>query len=80
MNGGGLKTPWTVLLLTPDYEADTYGQDSYLAHVEADGTEAAVREARMQMAETFEDFDPDNEDDLFVIAVFAGHHQDVQPA
>lgn len=34
--------PYTVLLLRPDYIAEPYGQDTYLAHVEAENPDEAV--------------------------------------
>lgn len=72
--------PFTVLLLKPDYASDAFGQDTALAHVEADGTADAVWKARAAVGEQIEDFDiAEQEDDLFVIAVFEGHLQDVQP-
>lgn len=41
--------PFTVLLLYPDYAADTFGQDTYLAYVHAVDAEEAVTKARDQV-------------------------------
>lgn len=66
---------FTVILLYPDYAAHVYGQDTYIAHVEADDVAHAISEARD--AATKDSDSVDEEDDWYVIAVFAGHHQDL---
>jgi hypothetical protein len=68
---------WTVLLLYPDYMANTYGQDSYLAWVPATSSVFAVLRAKQEFKRKLDPPDPDfNVDDLFVIAVFRGKHKD----
>ncbi len=44
---------YTVLMLYPDFIAENYGEDNYLAHVEADTVGEALAQAQ-RMA--FEDF------------------------
>ena len=65
---------YTVLLLRPDYASDTFGQDTYLSHVNATTATGAIglaqREACVQ---------DDNETptDYYPLAVFAGHLDDL---
>jgi len=67
---------YTVLLLYPDYMADNFGQDTYLALVEADSVAEAQELAREKAAEN----DPDTENDFHVLATFHGWHDDVKEA
>lgn len=39
---------YTVLLLRPDYIADEFGKDTYLAHVTADGAKEAMEAAQLE--------------------------------
>jgi hypothetical protein len=67
--------PYTVILLRPDYIADPYGQDTYLAWVEADTVRQAVSFAQHRAIDndfTAESFDGDP-DDYFVQGCFEGH-------
>ena len=41
---------YTLLLLRPDYMADDFGTDTYLAQVKADSVEAAVLAAQAEVA------------------------------
>ena len=72
---------YTVLLLRPDYLAENYGQDTYMDHVEATTPAGAVDEARGRAVSI--DYGADVADatpeDYFALAVFAGHHDDVNP-
>jgi hypothetical protein len=66
------KRKFTVVLLYPDYMADDYGTDLYVAHVEADTPEQSVPLAQAQAAEYQEEFDGDPAD-FAMILVFEGH-------
>jgi hypothetical protein len=80
---------YTVLLLVPDYLANTFGQDTFafLADVEAPGARAealvrvAVAEARDAALDAFnqDGFDPEEAKAFHVLAVYAGHHDDINP-
>jgi len=72
---------YTVLLLRPDYIADTFGQDTYMDHVEATTPAGAVDETRTRAIalDYGEDKDEAIPEAYFVLAVFAGHHDDVAP-
>jgi hypothetical protein len=65
---------YTVILLRPDYVADVFGQDTYLAHVEASVSSDAVIRAQI---EANEQDDGNNSLDYYPLAVFAGHLDDL---
>ncbi len=77
---------YTVLLLRPDYIADEFGKDTYLARVAADSVEEA---AFLAQAEAwFNDLPPDEPvptpdestmDDYHVLFVCVGHLKDLKP-
>jgi hypothetical protein len=75
---------YTVILLRPDYIADTFGQDTYMGHVEAGSVEMAQMLARREAYELDIDeedrcnYAPDTPEDYFVIAVIAGEHMDIK--
>lgn len=69
---------WTVILLYPDYAAETYGHDTFMTSVEAEDPEGAVREARDEACDALEER-PDNPEDFFVVAVIEGEHEDINP-
>ena len=71
------------VLLRPDWIADPYGQDTYLAHVEArdvqEAQETAQREAYQTNNSPSDDsYDLDEAADYFVLAVFEGHLNDLK--
>ena len=66
--------PYTVLVLRPDYMATNYGQDTFLAHVEATGPAQAQRIARQQAAET--DRSDVSSEDYYILLLIEGHHYD----
>ena len=75
---------FTVLLLYPDYIADTFGHDTYLAHVEAatetDAVLAAQTEADASLAKSENTPGPEMDIVHFhVLAVFYGWHDDMNP-
>lgn len=72
---------YTVILLRPDYIADTFGQDTYMDHVEAPTPADAVDEARVRAVSI--DYGADvtepQPEDYLALAVFAGHLDDLTP-
>lgn len=66
---------FTVLLLRPDYVADTFGQDTYLAHVKAPTVALAQEAAQKEAADA--DREPDG-GGYFVLMVVRGLHNDVK--
>lgn len=66
--------PYTVLVLRPDYMATNYGQDTFLAHVEATSPAQAQSIARRQAADA--DHSEGASDDYYVLLVLEGHHCD----
>lgn len=69
---------WTVILLYPDYMAENYGQKTFMTSVDAETPEAAVAAARKEVSES-EDTELQDPEDMFVIAVIEGEHQDHNP-
>ena len=71
---------YTVILLYPDYIADNYGQETYLAHVTANSPELAVRAAQTRAFTDNPEY-ADNGDlpDFYPLAVFAGQLEDLKP-
>jgi len=82
--------PYTVLLLYPDYIADEWGIETYLAHVTADNPKDADKLARMDAAAA-QPGDPDCDDDdaqesraqlaadFHTHCIFEGHLIDLKP-
>lgn len=80
---------YTVLLLRPDYTTADYGEDTYMAHVEADGVPAAIEVAQLEAVECdFEGIydegaDPDDFPSVRLghylpLLVIEGHHNDAR--
>ena len=67
---------YTVLLLYPDYIASDYGQETYLAHVEAHSANGAVLVARNEVAGIYGET---HGSDFYVLLVIKGHHNDLNP-
>lgn len=65
-------TPFTVLLLYPDYMVDNFGQETYLAHVFASDTANAIAYARNEIRA--QDQDPS---DFYCLFCTTGHHVDI---
>ena len=76
MNG---YLPYTVLLQRPDWIADNYGLDTYLAHVNAKTERLAVSAAWQQVKEADGLDDDANLADYAVLLLIAGHHDDLTP-
>jgi hypothetical protein len=68
---------YTVLLLYPDYLAEPYGQDTYLAHVVEENGFLAGREAQRIVAGIQRD-NIVSAEDFHIRAVFAGHLDDLK--
>jgi hypothetical protein len=71
-----MKTKFTVVLMRPNYRADPFGQDCYVARVEAVNTYRAREEAQKEA------WNSDNKnlgktegapDDYYPLLVFDGH-------
>lgn len=66
--------PFSVLLLYPDYIAETFGQETYYGHVLARTRRSAVKKAREECA-TSNEFDRDFDlSDLHCLLLLSGHH------
>lgn len=65
---------FTVLVLRPDYAAQNYGQDTFLAHVSAATVAQAQKAAKKEAA----DADREPDDDYFVLLALRGHHFDIR--
>lgn len=63
--------PYTVILRRPDYLADEWPDDVYLAYVEGVDTDAAIKAARNQVRKA--DANKAKNDDYALIAAFEGH-------
>lgn len=72
---------YTVLLLRPDYMADEFGKDTYLAHVMADGAEQARAFGQIEAWDadnkSDNDADPSDHQDYHVLFVALGHHENL---
>ena len=66
---------FTVLLLVPDYLAQTYGQDTFLTCVPATGPKQAIAKARFEAAEKRDVADLD---DFFLLCVIEGEHRNIK--
>lgn len=68
---------YTVLLLYPDYIADSYGEDTYLGWVVADSPEKAVKKAQREVMNR-QPSDLRRAADFLCLAVFDGFHNDLR--
>ncbi len=66
---------YTVLLLYPDYMAETFGQETYMTTVTADNVTQAKRLAQEEVAAENK---AENPDDFLVLCVLAGEHDDIK--
>lgn len=69
---------YTVLLLRPDYIADEFGKDTYLAHVEANSVGGAIAQAQLE-AWTADDCPDESDccDDYHALFCTEGHLSDL---
>ncbi len=63
--------PFYVLLLYPDYMSDSYGHETYFAHVEAETAASAVEAA--QAAAAYANRNDESADDFYPLLVLRGH-------
>ena len=76
---------YTVILIYPDHVAENYGEEFYTAHVEAKTPKQALAKAREKaLADNSLSSDPESDDycnpvDFACVAMFEGHHDDVNP-
>lgn len=72
---------FTVLLLYPDYMSDNFGQDTCMAHVNAEDVARAQEAAQARMVQIrleYDEEDGQDPDDYFVLMVIEGHHNDIK--
>ncbi len=76
------KRKFTILVLKPDYIADAFGQDTFLAYVEAHSVDMAESMAQLQASNADCSSDAEREDanpeDYHILAVFEGHLPDLK--
>ena len=73
-NGGDFwMNKYTVILLYPDYLADTFGQ-TYIAHVQTRTVDEAIKKVQMEVAKG----DKYNADNFRCLYVFSGHLFDIK--
>ena len=72
---------YTVLLLYPDYVADEFGKETYLAWVEAESPEQAIAKAQKMawVDNTDGEDDPLVPDDFHPLLLVDGHLSDLTP-
>jgi hypothetical protein len=68
-------TKFTVLLLYPDYLADNYGEETYLAFVDADSVAEAEETAQRIVSNANEGSEPE---DFLTLFVCTGHKPDLK--
>lgn len=66
---------YSVLLLTPDYAAETYGQETFFTHVEADRALDAVIAAQAEAVD--QNVSDGSESDWYPLLVLPGWHNDL---
>jgi hypothetical protein len=75
--------PFTVLLMRPDYLAEQYGTDTYLAQVDAAHREGAIKAAQIQAHGNDQLTEECEPEDYAAVLVLPGHHsavpEDPQP-
>ena len=69
---------FTVLLMRPDYVADGFGEDTYLAHVRAETPEAAITLAQQEVAK-LDDIDDIKVADYYPLICLTGWREDLTP-
>jgi len=74
-------TDYTVLLLYPDYLTDSFGQETYLAHVKADNVNQAIQKAQEEVIsgnDPIDGLDYSKLEDFFPLFACAGHQKDIR--
>lgn len=70
---------WTVLLLRPDYIADTYGQDTMLLQVEAATVDSAIEKAQIEAVMSDSPLEGGDLEDYYPLLCIRGRHEDLKP-
>ena len=70
---------YTVLLLRPDYVADGFGEDTYLAHVRTRTPRAAVKLAQQEV-KALDGHDDVKAADYYPLITTKGWRDDITPA
>jgi hypothetical protein len=72
---------YTVLMIVPDYIASSYGEETYMAYVEAETVEEAQLEAQDEaykdLVEEPDRLPEDNPEDFFVVFACHDHVKDI---
>jgi hypothetical protein len=78
--GKAMMKKYTVLMITPDYLAEQYGEDTYCAYVEAENVVEAQRAGQHEAlaAVTPDEISPYPPEDFFVVFVCEGHVEDIK--
>jgi hypothetical protein len=63
---------YTVIMITPDYQSEQYGESFYFAWTEAENYESAVKAAQIEARDEQGSAD-DEPEDWAVVVVFPGH-------
>ena len=71
-------TRFTVLLLRPDYAADNFGEDTYLAHVRAETPTEAITLAQQKVTK-LDALDDTGSTDYYPLITLKGWHNDITP-
>jgi len=69
---------YTVLLMRPDYVADRFGEDTYLAFVTARSPTLAIKAARLEVLRA-DDIAAVNREDYHPLFTLNGWHNDITP-
>lgn len=69
---------FTVLLLRPDYVADGFGEDTYLAHVNAKAPGEAITAAREEVMDV-DEIEGLKAEDYYPLLTLRGWHEDLTP-
>lgn len=72
-------SPYTVFLLYPDYIADEFGKETYLAHVMAAHSAQAIEKAQQAVLLANPDWDDVDPEDFHVLLTVRGHLSDLTP-
>jgi hypothetical protein len=72
-----MKLPYTVILLYPDFLSDNYGEETYVAWVEAESPEEAVKLGQKQVLNANANPEGCRAIDFYPIFACEGHHRDL---
>lgn len=72
-----MMLPYSVLLLYPDYIADTFGHETFYTHVTVKDPKHAVKVAQRDAA-AFNELEKEDACDFFPLLVLDGHHMGLE--